>query len=170
MYPDRLMRCLAADVSEDLEAYRGAYLCSECGLCAVYGCVMNLDPAYVNREMKKRLTAAGIARPEPVDQSERVFGSTRKVPTQRLIARLGLSDYDREAPERPFAGKLSRLRIPLKQHLGAPAKAVVAEGQQVSAGELLGEIPEGALGARVHTGLAGKVIKVDAEGVPMALG
>ncbi|MBW2700731.1 MAG: SLBB domain-containing protein [Deltaproteobacteria bacterium] len=170
LYPDRLMRSLAADVTEDLEAYRGATLCSECGLCSVYGCVMNLDPAYMNREMKKKLAAAGVERPAPVEQAERVFAATRKVPTQRLVARLGLSDYDREAPVRAFDVKLTRLRIPLKQHAGAPARAVVRPGQVVAAGDLLGEIPDDALGARVHTGLAGTVSEVNDDSITMELG
>ncbi len=120
--------------------------------------------------MKKKLAAAGVERPAPVEQAERVFAATRKVPTQRLVARLGLSDYDREAPVRAFDVKLARLRIPLKQHAGAPARVVVRPGQVVAAGDLLGEIPDEALGARVHTGLAGTVSEVNDDSITMELG
>ena len=50
------------------------------------------------------------------------------------------------------------LKFLLKQHIGAPAVPVVATGDLVRAGDLLGEIPEGALGARVHAGIAGRVV------------
>jgi len=166
LYPDRLMRNMAVGVSEDLQAYTGAFLCSSCGLCTAYGCVMNLDPCAMNKELVLRLTDAGISRPQPAEVfAEREFGPLRRVPSKRLIARLGLADYDRPAPRASFEVRLSRLSIPLKQHAGAPARAVVERGQKVTAGDMLGEVSEGALGARVHTGLAGRVAEVS----PMAV-
>jgi Na+-translocating ferredoxin:NAD+ oxidoreductase RnfC subunit len=170
LYPDRLMRNLAAGVAEDLAGFRGAYLCSECGLCAVYGCIQNLDPAWVNREMKRRLSAAGIARPAAAKRDERREGMMRRVPQPRLIARLGLTPYDRPAPLRPFAGRPARLVVPLKQHAGVPAQAVVAAGRKVAVGDLLGEIPQMKLGARVHAGAAGVVVAVDERAVTVEVG
>jgi Na+-translocating ferredoxin:NAD+ oxidoreductase RnfC subunit len=170
LYPDRLMRNLAAGIAEDLAAFAGSYLCSECGLCAAYGCVQNLDPCRVNHDMKERLSAAGVPRPGPAVRSERVFGPLRRVPTPRLIARLGLTTYDRPAPVRPFTGRLARLVVPLKQHTGAPARPVVRPGQKVGAGDLLGEIPQGKLGARVHAGAAGVVAAVDDVAVTIDVG
>ena len=165
-----MMRNLAAGVAQDLDAFAGAFLCSECGLCSVYGCVMNLDPAYMNREMKRRLTAGGVARPKPAERPERVFGMMRRVPTPRLVARLGLTAYDRDAPVRPFTQKLRRLVVPLKQHAGAPAQAVVKSGQGVREGDLLGDIAKDVLGARVHTGMGGIVVEVTADAVTLEVG
>lgn len=165
LYPDRLMRSLAAGVTEDLEAFVGSYLCSECGLCAAYGCVMNLDPAYMNRALKAKLAAAGVPRPAPATRPERVFGPLRRVPLPRLVARLGLTAYDRPAPIRPFERQSRRLVVPLRQHAGAPARPVVAAGDRVAPGALLGERPEGKLGARVHAGAAGRVVEVTGAAV-----
>jgi Na+-translocating ferredoxin:NAD+ oxidoreductase RnfC subunit len=92
------------------------------------------------------------------------------VPQPRLIARLGLIPYDRPAPIRPFAGRLARLVVPLKQHAGAPAQAVVQPGRKVREGDLLGEIPEKQLGARVHAGAAGVVVAVDERAVTLEVG
>jgi Na+-translocating ferredoxin:NAD+ oxidoreductase RnfC subunit len=50
-----------------------------------------------------------------------------------------------------------RVRIPLKQHAGLAAVAVVRPGQRVERGDLIGEIPEGGLGARVHASISGTV-------------
>jgi Na+-translocating ferredoxin:NAD+ oxidoreductase RnfC subunit len=161
LYPDRLMRNLAAGVSEDPEAFVGAYLCSECGLCAVYGCVMTLDPCEMNRELKARLGAASVARPGPPgDAAERVYGPMRRVPGKRLIARLGLAEYDVPAPDMEFEVPVPRLRVPLRQHAGAPARPVVEAGQPVEEGDLLGDVPEGKLGARIHAGAAGRVVEI----------
>jgi len=171
LYPDRLMRNLAAGVAEDLAAFSGAYLCSECGLCAAFSCVMNLDPCTVNHDLKLKLSQANISRPEPAsDTKERVFGSLRRVPSKRLIARLGVADFDLPAPQSEFKQVLSRLVVPLAQHAGAPARPVVSQGQEVNSGDLLGEIPDGALGARVHTGLAGKVVEVNSNSVTIDVG
>jgi len=53
------------------------------------------------------------------------------------------------------------VNILLQQHLGKPSLPVVAEGDRVKKGDLIGEIPEGALGARVHASIDGTVAAVD---------
>ena len=53
------------------------------------------------------------------------------------------------------------VRIPLRQHIGAPAECVVSVGQRVQCGDLIGEIPDKAMGARVHASISGVVESVD---------
>ena len=50
--------------------------------------------------------------------------------------------------------------IPLKQHLGAQASAVVAKGDKVKTGTLIGKA-EGFISANVHSSVSGTVTKVD---------
>ena len=166
LFPDRLMRNVAAGITEDVEAFSGAALCSECGLCTVYACVVNLDPCYMNREFKRRLQAAGVPRltPQPASTPHR-FAPLRRVPGRRLIARLNVSAYDLPAPLADLALKAPRLVVMLKQHAGAPAVPVVQKGQKVRAGDLLADIREGALGARVHAGLAAAVSDVTPDSI-----
>ena len=45
----------------------------------------------------------------------------------------------------------------LRQHIGAPATPVVAEGDIVTKGQLIGLMDEGKLGANVHASISGKV-------------
>ena len=90
-----------------------------------------------------------------------LFREYRKVPTSRLMERLQVARYDVHPPFVEYQGSPSQVRIPLKQHLGAPAQATVSPGDRVSAGQVIGEIPEGALGARVHASVAGTVQSVD---------
>ncbi len=79
----------------------------------------------------------------------------RRVPMKRLISRLGLSEYHNVGPltEHQFSPK--HVVLPLKQHAGAPAVAVVKTGQQVSPGDLLAIPEEGKLGARIHASIRG---------------
>ncbi len=50
----------------------------------------------------------------------------------------------------------SEVIIPLSQHIGAPAKAIVAVGDTVLVGQKIGEVSEG-LGCPVHSSVSGKV-------------
>ena len=45
-------------------------------------------------------------------------------------------------------------------HAGAPSKPVVEEGDRVSRGQLIADIPEKALGAKIHASMDGIVTKV----------
>jgi Na+-translocating ferredoxin:NAD+ oxidoreductase RnfC subunit len=51
--------------------------------------------------------------------------------------------------------------LPLKQHLGDPAETLVTKDDKVLRGEVIGEIPEGKLGARVHASIDGIVTSVE---------
>ena len=88
------------------------------------------------------------------------FRESRAIPTKRLIQRLNLTKYDGH-PE--YAGEFTPtvVNIRLGQHIGAPANCVVSVGNKVSCGDLIGEIPEGAMGARVHASIDGTVESID---------
>lgn len=85
----------------------------------------------------------------------------RLVPTHRLIARLGLVEWEHqvcpldEADYRP-----DRVVILLQQHIGAPCQPVVEAGDEVALGDLIGQIPEGKLGANIHASIAGRIAEV----------
>ncbi|MDZ7837687.1 MAG: biotin/lipoyl-containing protein [Actinomycetota bacterium] len=55
---------------------------------------------------------------------------------------------------------MDRVKLYLSQHVGAPSVPVVKEGDTVAEGDLVADIAEGKLGARIHSSLNGKVIKV----------
>ena len=98
--------------------------------------------------------------PRTVVESQSTLNTFRKVPMSRLAIKLDLLAYMDLHPE--FAGDVqpAAVRIPLRQHIGAPALACVRVGDTVRAGDCIGEIPEGALGARVHASIAGVVTEV----------
>ncbi len=53
-----------------------------------------------------------------------------------------------------------RVYIPLSQHIGAPARAVVAAGDYVKMGTLIGEA-SGYVSANVHSSVSGKVVGIE---------
>ena len=74
--------------------------------------------------MKGGLRKAGIrppqgVQPKPVQESREY----RKVPEERLMARLGLTRYDKDAPLKEELVQVKKVRILLSQHIGAPAQA-----------------------------------------------
>jgi Na+-translocating ferredoxin:NAD+ oxidoreductase RnfC subunit len=148
------------------EILKQAFLCSECNLCSgLHACPMQLSPKRVNQELKKALKAEGV-RPDfqKREIKDHPLREYRLLPSSRLVRRLGLAPYDVHVP---FRGEVfpAEVRIPLTQHLGAPSVPVVSVGDSVEKGQLLAEIPEGALGARIHASVKGTVAEVSPQGI-----
>jgi Na+-translocating ferredoxin:NAD+ oxidoreductase RnfC subunit len=143
------------------EVLNMALSCTECGACE-YACeVMELSPRRVNAMLKRELGKKGI-KLIPSGETETVTPGREfmKIPSQRLISRLGLVPYNVPAPLTEVDYRPERVTIPLKQHIGAPARPVVAPGEGVARGQVIGEIPEGAIGALVHASISGVVREV----------
>ncbi|NLG26579.1 MAG: electron transport complex protein RnfC, partial [Chloroflexi bacterium] len=155
---------------EPTQIVTAAALCCECRLCEAYACPLGLSPLAYYRACKAELRQQGWqntvhrrARVQPLAEL-----NDRRVPVSRLIDRLGLSAYAERTAAYDLAERApAEVCVLLKQHAGAAARPVVAVGQRVRAGDLLGEIPEGALGARVHASIEGVVQAVSAESVTL---
>ncbi|MFA5140054.1 MAG: 4Fe-4S dicluster domain-containing protein [Elusimicrobiota bacterium] len=163
--PHRVMRSLGMCGAEGKPLSEWSLLCCECSLCSLYSCPESLDPRNVCVAAKGDLREAGAGWKESLnagkEPSVHPMREFRKIPLESLIKRLGLWDYQVEAPLLREPVSLAKVRIPLKQGLGSPAVPVVSVGQKVRRGQLLGEIPEGELGARVHASIDGVVKSVD---------
>ena len=161
--PHRVMQAIGRGQIGESEIYSRAFLCSECGACDTYGCTMGLSPRRVNAEIKKQLIKQGIKNPHHAKpQKVRTNREYHLIPTKRLIARLGISDYDVKAPFSAQEILVSEVSLPLAQHIGAPALPIVKVGDNVVKGDLIAVIPEGAsLGANLHAGISGKIVTVD---------
>jgi Na+-translocating ferredoxin:NAD+ oxidoreductase RnfC subunit len=159
--PHRIMRHLAYNPGMIGEVLEDALICSECGVCEKFACPMMLSPREINAAVKRKLLKEGVKR-EPRRETYRVspFNSTRKIPLKRLMERLKVTKYDSHPPFYDDDVQVRRVTIPLQQHLGKPAVPAVNAGDRVERGDLIGEIPEGALGARVHASIDGVVESV----------
>jgi Na+-translocating ferredoxin:NAD+ oxidoreductase RnfC subunit len=135
---------------------RWGQVCCECGLCSLFSCPEGLFPREACQDSKRSLNQMGERFEAPAPQTTHPMAAERKVPTKRLLKRLGLTRFEHAAPLRDFSNDAS-LRIPLQQHIGHPAVALVKEGEWVEAGQCLASPPEGQLGARIHAPRAGKI-------------
>ena len=128
----------------------------------MFACPMGLSPRKVNQYIKGQLRSRGIQVPRNMEPQAREFVDQRHTPTDRLVARLGLSQYYglhaytcRELhPETVF--------VPFSQHIGKPAIPVKAAGDHVEKGELLAQAAEG-LSANIHASITGVVEEIEPE-------
>lgn len=159
--PHRIMRAVANNDASDLSVFINSAYCSSCGLCENYSCPQGLSPRSVIAEFKSGLRAAGI-RAEKIEEPCRVDPDRelKKVPVKRLKSRVGLYDYDVPAPFTNSVIKVDRVRIPMSQHIGAPATVIVRTGDRVVKGQKIGEAPAG-LGAAIHASIDGIVERTD---------
>ena len=107
--------------------------------------------------LKEKLEAEGAkVEAKPVGP-EREY---RKVPMERLMARLDLTRYNREAPLDESAVPVKTVRILLSQHIGAPASAIVKAGDMVTKGQMIAEPGKG-LSVGIHASVNGLVTEVN---------
>lgn len=157
--PHRIMRAVANHDTSDLSVYVNAAYCSSCGLCENYACPQSLSPRSVIAEFKNGLRAAGV-RPEKLEPAEVIADrELKKVPVQRLKAKLGLSEYDVPAPFVDTTPTTKFVKILMSQHIGAPAKPVVKAGDHVKKGQKIADAAEG-LSVAIHCSINGVVEKV----------
>ncbi|MFZ5826550.1 MAG: 4Fe-4S dicluster domain-containing protein [Bacillota bacterium] len=163
--PHQVMQSLALFPESD-PVYDQSWLCSECGICEVFSCPMGLSPRLVMGHFKRQFGAVGRRYPKrPKEYRFRNDHQYRRIPSKRLLTRLGLSGYDRSAPFKPFQPDVPAVTLMLRQHIGVMAEPVVREGDRVERGQLVAAVPEGKLGAAVHASIAGTVSQVTSEWV-----
>lgn len=126
----------------------------------MYACPQSLAPRSLLADMKLGLRKAGIKPPQnaqavPVKPSREY----RKVPEERLKARLGLSRYDVDAPMDENLVSVPKVKVLLNQHIGAPARAIVKVGDEVTRGQMIAEPAQG-LSVGIHATICGKVTEV----------
>jgi Na+-translocating ferredoxin:NAD+ oxidoreductase RnfC subunit len=158
--PHQVMRSLAFTATGAELWNQWAALCCACGLCTLYACPEELFPKEACDDAKAALRRLGQKWSGKTTVAVHPMREGRRVPIQSLVKKLHVQEYDLHTPvlEDPLAPR--RVVLPLKQSAGAPNKPIVKAGERVSAGQLLGEVPAGALGAVIHAPFAGTVTDV----------
>ena len=158
--PHLVMRAVGKYDLSDLKIYMNTAYCSGCGICENYACPQGLSPRSIIQQFKGGLKQAGVKverlEPSPVEWDREL----KKLPVHRLAKRLGLARYDVDAPFREETVQVNEVKIPLSQHIGAPALPVVSVGEWVKKGQLIGEPTEG-LSVGIHASIDGVVDKVN---------
>jgi Na+-translocating ferredoxin:NAD+ oxidoreductase RnfC subunit len=140
-----------------------ALLCSECGLCEVFACQMGLSPRRINAHLKTQPSDKRLVELADIDPFIR---NGRQIDAHRVAYRAGIANYDFGVPESSVTLHPETVSIPLKQHIGSPCEPLVKEGDSVIVGQIIGTVPEGALGAPIHASVDGVV---DSAGDPITI-
>lgn len=163
--PHKFMRSAANQDFQDTNVFLNTMFCSSCGLCENFSCPQGLAPRSLIADYKLGLRKAGVKAPAGVEAAPvRKSRDYRKVPTERLEARLGLSKYNVDAPLQPDAhweekGLIHKVKILLSQHIGAPALAAVNPGDKVKRSQCIAKPADG-LSVAIHASMDGIVREV----------
>lgn len=141
----------------------GSSSCCECNLCTMYACPEGLDPKGATVIEKRLLREQNIIwRGKPI--AVHPMFEYRRVPTKKLMQRLDVLRFKDEGPLRAMDIRAALVRVPLDQHLGSPAEAVVREGQLVKRYDLIGKA-NGKVSSNVHASIDGIIKKVSKDEV-----
>jgi Na+-translocating ferredoxin:NAD+ oxidoreductase RnfC subunit len=162
--PHKLILLLSSGVPLTNEQMLGALLCCECRTCN-YSCPVHLLPGDIAIQVKRDLVKGGLKYPHPKQTEANPYREFRRVPIQRLIARLGLAKYDVLAPLTDTPVEFKRVILQLRQGLGMAAVPLVKAGDQVQAGSPIADVPKGALGVPVHASINGFVQEVRPDSI-----
>lgn len=157
--PNKVMRSIG-ECENLLGDWNGIFSCCDCGICTYYACNFGLKPHVMMTTLKMALLKDGKKPKKEIYGSVDPAFNSKKLPTSRLIGRLGISEYDVAAPMDTQVLNTDKVKIPLKMNVGAPSVPVVTVGQTVAKGQLIADIKEGALGAKIHASIDGTVTGV----------
>lgn len=169
--PHLVMRNFFREHMVDDEEYKKifgeAVNCCDCGICEMYACPMGLSPRKVNGYFKGELRAKGMQIEKNLEPKARDSVELHKIPTGRLIARLGLSEYDTHEELICSVIGVEEVTIPLQMHIGRPAEAIVSVGDTVSKGQCIAKAAEG-LSANIHASIHGTVTEISDKGITIS--
>lgn len=160
--PHMFMRSVSSGTAQDIKPLLDTMFCSACGLCEMYSCGQGLSPRTLIGEYKGALRKNGVPVPkDAVLKPVAPYRNERRVPMERLTARIGLTRYDVPAPMIDEEVEAKSVKIQLTQHIGAPAKAFVAVGDKVVVGQPIGGTDDDKLGVKIHATISGTVTDVN---------
>ena len=160
------MHAAACNDFQDVSAFLNTFYCSGCGVCENFSCPQGLSPRKLVLQVKGGLRAAGVKPPKDVKVNPvNPAREYRKVPLERLVARLGVKKYQVDAPlNNELVESFDEVKENLSQHIGAPAKAVVKIGDRVERGQLVAQAADG-LSVNIHASLTGIVTRADEKSI-----
>jgi Na+-translocating ferredoxin:NAD+ oxidoreductase RnfC subunit len=159
--PHKVMRAVITRSEVLPSQITQAHICCLCGICETVACPLALSPRNVFAMMKRELSKKGVKNPHHRQPKEvRHAYPYTKIPKERALARTGLSRYYQHLTYKGPASGIRHVELLLGQHIGAPSRPCVEAGSFVNRGDLVAQIPEGALGANLHASITGTVVAV----------
>lgn len=158
--PHLFMRAATCKDVQKPNIFINTFFCCSCGICELYSCPQELSPRTLMLEYKNGLRANGLRAPEVVADAVGYERAYRRVPMERLMSRLDLTKYNKEAPLDESTVAVKQVKIMLSQHIGAPAEAIVKVGEQVTRGQMIAQPAKG-LSVGIHSSVDGLVSEVN---------
>ena len=160
--PHKIMNSLAFGLDYNTDVFVNALACCECNLCSAYSCHQQLNPKAIISDLKTRLRAKGV---KLLDTSSEVNEDReyRRVPVDRVIKRLRLSQYDVNAPLLEIDNVPNKVKISTKQSVGVSVNPIVSKGDKVYVGKVIGTVEESKLGVYLHASIDGIIEEVDKD-------
>jgi Na+-translocating ferredoxin:NAD+ oxidoreductase RnfC subunit len=161
--PNLIMRHMAfIDMSKDFDAesdpvLKEALICCECGVCETYACPMGLLPRQINIFIKKKLAGKRFEQQTDRPSPTREY---KKIEPKRIVTRMGLGSLYDKKTHNYIELNPAVVKIPLRQHIGAPAAPCVSVGSVVKAGDLIGAGIFEKVSANIHASISGEVVSV----------
>lgn len=162
--PHLIVRSVGYEQLSQPSSVIAALTCSECGVCEAWSCPVEISPMRINQMLKVKLREAGLCY-EGELREEDPMSKYRLLPVKRLVAKLDLLAFMHKAPMREQTYEPQQVEIPLRQHIGAPAQAIVQVGDSVQVGTLLAQMDENALGAPIHASIQGTVSHISRDAI-----
>jgi Na+-translocating ferredoxin:NAD+ oxidoreductase RnfC subunit len=163
--PHKVMRTILTGEPKLLGGANGIFSCCDCGLCSYYACNFGLNPSRIMTRMKSGLISSGVKPEKQVGGSVAPNKDSIKVPVKRLMARMGILKYDADTALIEEVPDVREVCLPLRMHIGAQSLPIVREGDVVAKGQLIADIPEEGLGAKVHASISGQVAKINSQSI-----
>jgi len=136
-------------------------LCCQCGVCEQVACSFDLSPNKIYALIRDAARKAGLKFDFEGKTSDDSLFEYRKVPTLAYAKKMDIDRYIVYTDFEPLGTFLPEtVKIPMSQHIGAPSVPTVKKSDAVKAGDVIGAIPEGALGATVHASINGKIEEI----------
>jgi Na+-translocating ferredoxin:NAD+ oxidoreductase RnfC subunit len=161
--PHKVMRSLVFTTTGKEVWNQYADLCCSCGLCSLYACPEDLYPREACDQSKVEMRKAGVKYKQQKPVKVHPVKEGRRVPLKQLMKRLDITKYDAHTPFTKQKFEASDVKILLKQHAGVPSKAIVKLGEAVNQGQLIADVEEGKLGAKIHASISGRITHVGGE-------
>lgn len=165
--PHLAMRGLGFNLAGD-SMVRGSQFCCECNLCSLYACPEDLFPKDACADNKAQMRTSGVQHPATgrTDLRPHSMQEYRHIPVSSLMKKLGLMAFENVGPLVEVNWRCDEVKIPLSQHVGAPAVASVANGDHVEVGREIAHAPDG-LGVPIHASIAGAVTQVNHQTITL---
>lgn len=161
--PHKIVRNSIQMMEQYPEQFTEAAVCCGCGICELTACCQGISPRGVYQQVKGILAKNKLRYQHKGEIKADPDREYRLLPSERFKERIGVAKYDTGVPEilsEEFVP--TRIELPLRQHIGAPAKAVVKVGDTVTDGQLVAAA-DGVISANIHSSMNGRVVEVSAS-------